>query len=267
MIRIILPLVCAALGLAAASCSQSAGPFAPAGAPASPRPDSHGAASAAMASPPDPQAQGTAQSTLSSNSATDQTASGGTQPTATSSDQVLEQATSPSSSQASAPQSAADPKQEVPTGASTDRRASMLIGMPVVSSDGSPLGEVKDIVFDRQGRATHLVIAYGTETQAGPAQIPDDGKPTPIPDGKLTAMPWDAAVASIKSGRLVLDGGQLQSAPSFTPEAWPNLDDPAWSTSADAYWRKAVRAAIAAHPGAPIDSTTRQRGRPARDGN
>ena len=257
MIRIFLPLICAALGLVAASCGQSEGPFAPAAAPASPHPDSHGAASAAMANPPDPQSQDTAQRTPPPNSTTDQTASGAAQPAVTPSDQpsILEQAPPSSSSQTS----------EATTGTPTDRRASTLIGMLVVSSDGSPLGAITDIVFDRQGRATHLVIAYDTEPQAGPPQIPDDGKPLPTPNGKLTAMPWDAAVASIKSGRLVLDPAQLQSAPSFTPGAWPNLDDPAWSASADAYWRKAVRAAIAAHPGAPIDSTMRQRGRPARD--
>jgi len=137
--------------------------------------------------------------------------------------------------------------------------------MPVVSADGSPLGGVKDIIFDRQGRATHLVIAYGMTPDAGPGDIADPGKPAANADGKLTAMPWDAAVASIKDGRVVLNGTKLQEAPSFTPQGWPNLDDPAWSATADAYWRKAVRAAIAAHPGAPIDSTTRQRARRTRD--
>ncbi len=129
-----------------------------------------------------------------------------------------------------------------------ERRASTLIGMPVVSGDGSPIGEVKDIIFDRQGRATHLVISSSA-------------------DGKLTAMPWDAALAILKDGKLVLDGTKLQGAPGFTADAWPNLDDPRWSAPADAYWRKAVRAAIAAHPGNPIDSTARQRGRRARDNN
>ncbi|HEX8756414.1 MAG TPA: PRC-barrel domain-containing protein [Steroidobacteraceae bacterium] len=124
--------------------------------------------------------------------------------------------------------------------------------MTVVSGDGSPVGEVKDVIFDRQGRATHLVISSSA-------------------DGKLTAMPWDAALAIIKDGKLVLDGAKLQGAPSFRPDAWPNLDDPHWSAKADAYWRKAVRAAIAAHPGNPIDSIARQRGRRTRgsdgDGN
>jgi sporulation protein YlmC with PRC-barrel domain len=146
------------------------------------------------------------------------------------------------------------------------RRASTLIGMSVVSGEGSPLGEVKDIIFDRQGRATHVVVAYGGESAIGPGETPDAAAPQSSPGGKLTAMPWDAAMASIKDGRLVLDGTKLQQAPSFKPGEWPDLDDRAWSTGADDYWRKVVRANVAAHPGAPIDSTTRQRGRRTRDG-
>ena len=234
MIRIFLPLVLATLGLAAASCSQSVAPFAPTEAPASPQATSHGTASAAMATPPDP-------------------------PQAPS-----PQAASPDP-QASGTQSAADATADGSMPA--QRRASTLIGMPVVSSDGSAVGEVKDIIFDPDGRATHLVIAYDTEPATGPAPIPDEGKPVAGNDGRLTAMPWDAALASMKNGRVVLDGAKLQGAPSFTPDTWPNLDDPSWSASTDAYWRKAVRAAVAAHPGNPIDSTERQRGRPTRDGD
>jgi hypothetical protein len=136
-----------------------------------------------------------------------------------------------------------------------------------VSTDGSPLGEVKDIIFDRQGRATHLVLAYHSQSDSAPGDSPGDSRPAPSPDAKLTAMPWDAAVASMKDDHLVLDGSKLQDAPSFTPDTWPNLDDPAWSAPADTYWRNAVRAAIAAHPGAPIDSTDRQRGRRSRTGD
>lgn len=254
MIRIFLPLICAALGFAAASCSQSDGPFAPAEAPAPPQSTSHDAAAAAMPST-SPQAQ-------------DPAASGTPQPSATMPDQTpsVDQASPSSGSQAAAPKSAAEAKPDAATGTPA-ARASTLIGMPVVSADSSPLGDVKDIIFDPQGRATHLVIAYGSQSEPAPGQPSDDITPAPGPEGKLTAMPWDAAVASMKNGRLVLDDAKLQDAPSFTPHAWPNLDDPAWSVTADAYWRKAVRAAIAAHPGAPIDSTTRQRSRRARDDN
>lgn len=256
MIRIILPLVCAVLGFAAASCSQSGDPFATAEAPASPHPPLHGAASAAMASPPAvPPAAAPSDHMPSDQVPQDQVPS-------------LDEAPPASTPQASASQSTtAQTTPDVPTNTTAERRASTLIGMPVVSADGSPLGDVKDIVFDQQGRATHLVIAYGTAPDASPADITGTAKPSPTLDGKLTAMPWDAAAASIKDGRVVLDGTKLQDAPSFTPQAWPNLDDPGWSGTADAYWRKAVRAAIAAHPGAPIDSTTRQRGRRSRDDN
>lgn len=248
MIRIFLPLICAALGFAAASCSQSEGPFAPAEAPSPAQPGSHGAAAAAMPSPPNP----------------GHTASGASQASAAPQDQAPAPAASPPSGpQASEPTAEAVP--EPSAGTPAERRASTLIGMPVVSTEGNPLGEVKDIIFDPRGEATHLVIAYGSAPQ--PADTADAGKPASSPDGKLTAMPWDAAVASMKDGQLVLDGAKLQDAPSFTPDGWPNLDDPAWSHGADTYWRKAVRAAIAAHPGAPIDSTTRRRGRRARGGS
>ncbi|MGH8200015.1 MAG: PRC-barrel domain-containing protein [Steroidobacteraceae bacterium] len=248
MIRILLPLICAALGFAAASCSQSEGPLAPAAeAPPPPHPTATGAATATIATPPDPQQQ-TAQPA---------------------SDQALpDQA--PSSDQASttpASQSASDANPDVPATLRAERRASTLIGMPVAAADGSALGAVKDIIFDRKGRATHVVIAYGAAPQASPQAIPNDAGTTPAPDSKLTAMPWDAAMACIKGGRLVLDDAQLQSAPSFTPDAWPNFDDPSWSETTDAYWRKAVQAAIAAHPGAPVDSISRQRERPPRDGS
>lgn len=236
MMRIFLPLILAALGLAAASCSQSEAPFAPTGASAPPQPAPHGAAAAAMPDPTDPQPATSAQ-----------------------------EASTPSAPQASASQPKADASADESMPA--ERRASTLIGMVVVSADGSAVGVVKDIIFDRQGRATHMVIAYGAEPRTGPAEMPDDGKPASNSAGKLTAMPWDAALASIKDGRLVLDSAKLQGAPSFTPGTWPNLDDPGWSASTDTYWRKVVRAAIAAHPGNPIDSTTRQRGRPARDGD
>ncbi|HEY2036688.1 MAG TPA: PRC-barrel domain-containing protein [Steroidobacteraceae bacterium] len=164
-------------------------------------------------------------------------------------------------------QPAPEAEPDAPTSTPLERRASTLIGIQIVSTDGSPLGEVKDIIFDRQGRATHLVLAYHSQSDSAPGDSPGDSRPAPSPDAKLTAMPWDAAVASMKDDHLVLDGSKLQDAPSFTPDTWPNLDDPAWSAPADTYWRNAVRAAIAAHPGAPIDSTDRQRGRRSRTGD
>src|SRR6185312_13685468 len=283
MTRIFLPLICAALGLAAASCSQTEGPFAPAEAPASP----HGTAAAAMASPSDKAAGGDLErrdaaaeggapdavgQTLQPQ-ATGSAAPPAPAPTAKSPDvpelgpPPTDPTTStPDSAHQAAPQSAPEAAPDAPVSAAAQRRASTLIGMRVVSGDGSPLGQVKDIIFDRQGQATHVVVAYAGATPIGPAETPDATTPESAPDAKLTAMPWDAAMASIKDGRLVLNGAKLEQAPSFRPGEWPNLDDRDWSSTADDYWRKVVRANLAAHPGAPIDSTLRQRGRRTRGG-
>jgi sporulation protein YlmC with PRC-barrel domain len=241
MIRIFLPLICAALGLAAASCSQSEGPFAPAETTASSSPVSDGTASAAMASPSDPaHATGTAADGPSA----DGNASA---PPAT----------------PSTPESAASASPEASTSTPAARRVSTLLGMAVVSADGSPLGKVKDIIFDPSGRATHLIVAYASGP--GPEEIPE-GKQKLEADGRLIAVPWDTAVARITDGKLVLDGSKLQSAPSFAANEWPNLQDPAWSASADAYWRKVAPTPMSARRNAQIDSTARLRARPTRDG-
>ncbi|HXS19966.1 MAG TPA: PRC-barrel domain-containing protein [Steroidobacteraceae bacterium] len=256
MIRIFLPLICAALGVAAASCSQSGAPFAPAEAPVSP----HGTAAAAMPSPPDKAAEGDPErrdaAVGAATAGSPQSAAKPPEP-----EPVPEQVPPPSDSTTAAAQASAEAGSTP-----AQRRASTLMGMPVVAVDGSALGEVKDIVFDRQGQATHVVVAYSGEPQIGPGEAPEDANPEPSPDARLTAMPWDAAMASIKDGRLVLDGAKLQGAPSFRPGEWPNLDDRDWSSTADDYWRKVIRASVAAHPGAPVDSTTRRRGRRTRDG-
>lgn len=277
MIRIFLPLICAALGLAAASCSQSEGPFAPAEAPASP----HGTAAAAMASPSEKTAaddaehrdatagavptDGTGQAPQAQ--ATGSTPPGAPQPAAAKSPDVPDQGPPPTESATSAAQLTPEANPDAPVSVPAQRRASTLVGMPVVAGDGSPLGQVKDIIFDRQGQATHVVVGYGAEPPIGPAETADANPPESADDGKLTAMPWDAAMASIRDGRLVLDGAKLQQAPSFKSQEWPNLDDRDWSAVTDDYWRKVVRASVAAHPGAPIDSTARQRGRRARGDN
>lgn len=295
MIRIFLPLICAALGLAAASCSQSEGPFAPTETPASPHSGVHG--STAMASPAHAaQADGTTQNTPSADdtaTGTDRSVpviaqssarspaltpnQGSSADQAPSDDGALPADQPPHTDQASpadqeASTAAAPPPTtgaEAPatarasTATEGERRASTVIGMSVTSVDGSPIGKVQDIIFDPQGHVTHVVIAYDTEP--GPEEIPD-GKPRSRADGKLAAIPWDTALARMNGGKLVLDGTKLQSAPSFTADEWPNLQDPGWSAVADAYWRKVARPAVSAHRNAQIDSTARLRARPTRDG-
>jgi sporulation protein YlmC with PRC-barrel domain len=293
MIRIFLPLICAALGLAAASCRQSEGAFAPTEAPASPRSTSHDAAPAAMASPGHTaRADGTARNTLAADGSATGTspsvpviAQSSPKPSAPPADQppsadqsVPADQSPPADPSSSADQGPASSASSSTTAASAstsakasastlaEHRASKLIGMPVTALDGTPLGKVKDVIFDPQGRATHVVIAYDTEPAAGPEEIPE-GKPRARPDGKLAAVPWDTAIARINGGKLVLDGAKLESAPSFTAQQWPNLQDPAWSANADAYWRKVAPPPASARRNAQVDSTARLRARPTRDGD
>lgn len=127
-----------------------------------------------------------------------------------------------------APAGTPPPAAPAPLGA---HRASRLISMPVQSDSGQPLGTVQDIVFNSHGRATHLVIDFS---------------------GKLVAIPWRIAVSSVRSGTLVLSQKRLDGAPGFAPGAWPDLGNPSWSATSDAYWT------------IPVDSTSRSRTRPAR---
>ena len=113
-------------------------------------------------------------------------------------------------------------------------RASTLIAMPVESRSGRVLGQIKDIVFDSNGRATHVIVAYGKDSGAG---------------GKLAAIPWWTAVSDIHHGSLVLKATRLEGAPSFGSDSWPDVSNPSWSNTADDYWT------------IPVDSTSRSRAR------
>jgi len=110
-------------------------------------------------------------------------------------------------------------------------RASTLITMPVETRSGEVLGQIQDIVFNSNGRATDVIVTYG---KGGP-------------DAKLVAIPWQTAVSDIHHGSLVLDAARLKGAPSFELGSWPDIRDPSWSATADAYWT------------VPIDSTSRSR--------
>lgn len=110
-------------------------------------------------------------------------------------------------------------------------RASTLITMPVESHSGRVLGQIQDIVFNSNGRATNVIVAYG---KGGI-------------NGKLVAIPWQTVVSDIHHGALVVHAARLAGAPSFELGSWPDIRDPSWSATADAYWTT------------PVDSTSRSR--------
>jgi hypothetical protein len=123
-------------------------------------------------------------------------------------------------------------------------RASAIIGMPVQSFTGELIGEVKDIILETNGTATHVVVSYGGAFGIG---------------GKLVAMPWVAAAAMMSGNRLVVDRLRLQRAPTLPDNKWPDLANRGWSTEADRYWQSTSSAR--APSGTDVDSPDRSRRR------
>ena len=121
------------------------------------------------------------------------------------------------------------------------QRASTLIGLAVQARDGQPLGTVQDIVFGRDGRATHLVVAPAAGS----------GVSTLIP------VPWSVALRHLHNGTLVFKSQRFTGAPGFAPGRWPALGSTGWSAAADAYWSR-----TAGEPFTPVDPTGRSRARP-----
>lgn len=119
------------------------------------------------------------------------------------------------------------------------QRASTLIGMPVRSPTGRRLGAVEDLVFNADGRVTHLVVVH---TIGGGAA------------GALTPVPWSLAIKHLHHGTLVLKRKRFAGAPGFEPGHWPKLDSQTWSGAADAYWARTTHSKFV-----PVDPTTRTR--------
>lgn len=96
-------------------------------------------------------------------------------------------------------------------------RARELLGMNVWNSQNQKLGDIHDLVFDgSSGRLTFAILAHGGALGIGE---------------KFTAVPIDFLSVERDSRRnrnyLVLDINQqqLQNAPSFSRDNWPNFSD------------------------------------------
>jgi sporulation protein YlmC with PRC-barrel domain len=91
-------------------------------------------------------------------------------------------------------------------------RASQVVGMHVRDYQDRDLGRIDDVVLDfRTGRIAYVVLAV-------PAQAGD----------RFVAVPASALSQGNDANRLVLnvDRSQLERAPSFARDSWPDLDRP-----------------------------------------
>lgn len=106
------------------------------------------------------------------------------------------------------------------TGASDNRswerehRASKIIGTDVRNRQGEKVGDIKDLIIDRNGAISLAIVSTGGFLGIG---------------DRLHAVPWSALQTSSGKDRLLdIDKARLKEAPGFDSRSWPNLGDERW---------------------------------------
>jgi hypothetical protein len=102
--------------------------------------------------------------------------------------------------------------------------AETLIGNGVYNKDGEDLGVVKEIMLDmRSGRVSYVVLSFGGFLSMGE---------------KLFAVPWEALKLDTENKRFTLDASkqQLETAPGFDKDLWPDMADAAWEKGIHAHY-------------------------------
>lgn len=115
-----------------------------------------------------------------------------------------------------------------------DVRASELIGKDVKNPQGEDLGKVEDLVLDVTGsRVRHVIVSHGGVVGIG---------------SRMAAFPPVLFRAGREEGELMLDvtAEQLEQAPSFDRDKWPDLAADGYSGDVDRFFLRgdeAVRTA------------------------
>lgn len=102
--------------------------------------------------------------------------------------------------------------------------ADTLIGNDVYSRDDKDLGDIKEIMLDTiNGEICYAVLSYGGFLGMGE---------------KLFAVPWQALKLDTENKRFLLnvDSSQLESAPGFDKNNWPNMADENWANTIHNYY-------------------------------
>jgi hypothetical protein len=91
-----------------------------------------------------------------------------------------------------------------------------VIGSKVVNAQNEDLGKIEDLVLDAgAGRIAYAVLSFGGFLGMGE---------------KFFAIPWNALRFNLTENRAVLnlDKKQLENAPGFDKDKWPNFADSTW---------------------------------------
>ena len=98
-----------------------------------------------------------------------------------------------------------------------------LLNAEIKNNQGEALGEVEELVMDREGRIQYVVISHGGFLDIG---------------DKVVAVPWQSAQPQMGAdGHVVMEltREQLAQAPSFERDKWPNMNDQAWKARVDTF--------------------------------
>jgi len=102
--------------------------------------------------------------------------------------------------------------------------ANKLTGDRVRNSAGENLGKIEDLAIDiSTGRIAYAVLSFGGFLNLG---------------NKLFAIPWEALSLNRRDHEFVLnvDRRQLEGAPGFDKEHWPDMADRDWGSQVFAYY-------------------------------
>ena len=102
--------------------------------------------------------------------------------------------------------------------------ASTLVGGAVRNSAGEDLGKLDEIMIDLPtGRVAYAVLSFGGILKMG---------------NKLFAVPWSALKVDEDNKQLLLnvEKSQLEKAPGFDKDNWPDMADVSWGTQIHTYY-------------------------------
>jgi hypothetical protein len=110
-----------------------------------------------------------------------------------------------------------------------------LVGLPVETATGQPIGSVVDIVRDQQGKPSYAVVAIDNDT---------------------TAVPYDTASMMVRDGKLVMSQTRLANSPKVKQSEWLDQAPSTWRKQTDRYWGE-TRTASPNEPADPSAPTPR----------
>ena len=117
-------------------------------------------------------------------------------------------------------------------------RASRIIGTDVMNRQGEKVGDIEDIVLDRNGNVAYAIVSTGGFLGLGE---------------RLHAIPWRSLEASPGTDRFLLDidRDRLARAPGFDHNSFPDVSDARWSAENKRHF-PAARSAVARSSTDPV---------------